>query len=228
MCCRWHLHGECVKGCFNAASHVPLDDSQIAEVKIWIDKCRAWTPRSMVDARPKPKLGTSHSVYLCSSFVASLSHSTVPPVTHYCTHTDIRSSPVRLFDHSRRGTPHQHHHARSLPLPPLGRPRLDRSCHRRLGPLKRSSPPRPCRSHLRPPLRCVDRISRASAASTSLDRLTRPARPQPPPRRDFVPGGRSRHRLDAIARRAVPLPTLPFPSPPAVSCSFNRYNVVTR
>ena len=106
MCCRWHLHGECVKGCFNAASHVPLDDSQIAEVKIWIDKCRAWTPRSMVDARPKPKLGTSHSVYLCSSFVASSSHSTVRPVTHYRTPTDIRSSPVRLFDHSRRGTPH--------------------------------------------------------------------------------------------------------------------------
>ncbi len=108
MCCRWHLHGECVKGCFNTASHVPLDDSQIAEVKIQQDKCCARMPRSTADARSakKSKLGTSDCSFLCSSFVASSSHSTVRPVTHYRTPTDIRSSPVRLFDHSRRGTPH--------------------------------------------------------------------------------------------------------------------------
>jgi hypothetical protein len=65
-------------------------------------------PRSTADARSakKSKLGNSDCSFLCSSFVASSSHSTVPPVTHYCTLTDIRSSPVRLFDHSRRGTPH--------------------------------------------------------------------------------------------------------------------------
>jgi hypothetical protein len=125
MCCRWHLNGECVKGCFNAASHVPLDDSQIAEVKIWIDKCRARTPLSTADARPKPKLGTSDSVYLCSLLVASSSHSTVRPVTHYRTPTDIRSSPFRLFDHSRRGTPHTP------------------SCSLAATPATRTTPPRP-------------------------------------------------------------------------------------
>ncbi len=50
MCCRWNLHGECVKGCFNAASHVLLDNSQVAEVKIRQDKCRARMPRSTADA----------------------------------------------------------------------------------------------------------------------------------------------------------------------------------
>ncbi len=34
MCCRWHLNGNCVKNCFNAASHIQLDDPQIEAVKV--------------------------------------------------------------------------------------------------------------------------------------------------------------------------------------------------
>jgi hypothetical protein len=33
MCCRWHLNGKCVKNCFNAASHIQLDATQIEAVK---------------------------------------------------------------------------------------------------------------------------------------------------------------------------------------------------
>ena len=68
----------------------------------------------------------------------------------------------------------------------------------------------------------TNRLSRASAASTSLDRLTRPARPYPPPHRDFVPGGpippsprRNRPPLGAaavpIAARRIPIPTMALP-----------------
>ena len=55
MCCRWHLNGKYVKNCFNAASHIQLDNTQIKAVKVWVERCRARMPRSSSDARGAKK-----------------------------------------------------------------------------------------------------------------------------------------------------------------------------
>ena len=74
MCCRWHLNGKCVKNCFNAASHIQLDNTQIEAVKVSIERCHARMPRSLSDARgaKKQKLGHSDSAYTRFNFVAML------------------------------------------------------------------------------------------------------------------------------------------------------------
>ena len=64
MCCRWHLNGKCVKNCFNAASHIQLDATQIEAVKAWIEKCHARMPRSSTDARSTKKQKLGHSDFV--------------------------------------------------------------------------------------------------------------------------------------------------------------------
>jgi hypothetical protein len=50
MCCHWHLKGKRVKNCFNTASHIQLDGTQIDAVKAWIEKCRERMPQPLSDA----------------------------------------------------------------------------------------------------------------------------------------------------------------------------------
>jgi hypothetical protein len=108
MCCHWHLNGKCVQNCFNAASHIQLDGTQIEAVKAWIEKCRARMPHSLGDARgtKKQKLGHSDPSYTRFNFVAMSS-----PSGHRAPDIPVGSPEVRpavgfADHHARRGTPH--------------------------------------------------------------------------------------------------------------------------
>jgi hypothetical protein len=116
MCCRWHLNGKCVQNCFNASSHIQLDDTQIEAVRAWIEKCRARMPRSSVDARnaKKQKLGHSDPSSTRFNFVAMSSPSG-------CREPEARQAVGFADRHARRGTPHPP--KRPPAVSPAGTPR---------------------------------------------------------------------------------------------------------
>ena len=44
LCCRYHLNGQCRKGCYHSNTHVPLTPDQKAALGVWVSKCRARMP----------------------------------------------------------------------------------------------------------------------------------------------------------------------------------------
>ena len=223
MCCRWHLNGKCVKNCFNAASHIQLDDTQIDAVKAWIEKCRARMPRNSSDARTakKQKLGHSDSAYTRFNFVAmsSLPGRRAPdlPIGAPVAHSSV--APVVI--HARRGTPHP------LDRPPTvsseGDPRPT------LAP--QSPPPGSASVKFAPTLETV--MDSPTAAAPTRRRLTPSVRSIPTTTAiDSGPDeGRSPHDatstrttvpFESIARKPPPQTTLPPPddaSPPPFTTS---------
>lgn len=44
LCCRYHLNGQCRKGCYYSDTHVPLTPDQKTALGSWISKCRSRMP----------------------------------------------------------------------------------------------------------------------------------------------------------------------------------------
>jgi hypothetical protein len=230
-----------VKNCFNAASHIQLDATQIEAVQAWIEKCRARMPRSSTDARStkKQKLGHPDSAYTRFNFVATTS-SSGRRAPHILVGTPGARSAVEPDDrYARRGTPHPPE--RPPAVSPAGGPRPS---------IANQSPPSgaaavtfaptlatvlasppaaaPMRRQLMPSTRSTSTtmaIARGpdedrSPNDTSSTRTAMPLEtiaPEPPPQT-------TQSSIDPALRTPctphgkspfVPLPSLPFPSPSA-------------
>ncbi len=97
-----------MKSCFNAASHIQLDATQIDAVKAWMERCRARMPRSSADARStkKQKLGHSDSAYTRFNFVATSSSSGRRAPQILAGTPGARPAVAFIDRYARRGTPH--------------------------------------------------------------------------------------------------------------------------
>jgi hypothetical protein len=82
LCCRYHLNGQCKRGCYYGDTHVQLTAEQKTALGPWVAKCRARMPSTggTSDANKKQKLvGNRDQAYPTSHLLATLDALRRPP-----------------------------------------------------------------------------------------------------------------------------------------------------